>query len=421
MKIKRLPNLLALHLKRFKYQEKLQKYIKLTYRVVFPFELRLFNTSDDIENPDRLYELYAIVVHIGAGPYHGHYIAIIKSGGKWWTFDDQNVDSIEEADIEKYYGDIAGQGSGYVLFYQAVDLDMDSLGLAKAPSSTGESAPSTVASSTILTHNTPNGSAMPAANIGTNALALQTNNGEASEVMTPATGAVPIPRDHKSSTPAGAGVAGGFADRFFYGSGRKKEASTGSKDLSRKKSTLASMTSWKGGSQEAESADESGGERSSSEAGPAASFTATAGQTAVVLPGDSQTTPKKAAAEATDANGASSMSSWFRRKEKADRKERHGKDLSTGTDDLESAGGDFSETESNMDTSAYGGDTNTSPNTKKKSKAAKLPRRISLSLSKNKKIAKESGEDLEEVLSQPVPKTPDIPAQFLNQSQGGRH
>lgn len=65
MKIKRLPNVLALHLKRFKYQEDVQKYIKLTYRVAFPFELRLFNTVDDIPNPDRLYELFAIVVHIG--------------------------------------------------------------------------------------------------------------------------------------------------------------------------------------------------------------------------------------------------------------------------------------------------------------------------------------------------------------------
>ena len=65
MKIKKLPNVLALHLKRFKYQEDLQKYIKLTYRVAFPMELRLFNTADDTDDPDRLYELYAIVVHIG--------------------------------------------------------------------------------------------------------------------------------------------------------------------------------------------------------------------------------------------------------------------------------------------------------------------------------------------------------------------
>lgn len=65
MKIKRLPNVLALHLKRFKYQEDVGKYIKLAYRVAFPLELRLFNTADDAVDPDRLYELFAIVVHIG--------------------------------------------------------------------------------------------------------------------------------------------------------------------------------------------------------------------------------------------------------------------------------------------------------------------------------------------------------------------
>lgn len=65
MKIKKLPNVLALHLKRFKYQEDLGKYIKLAYRVAFPFELRLFNTVDDMDDADRLYNLFAIVVHIG--------------------------------------------------------------------------------------------------------------------------------------------------------------------------------------------------------------------------------------------------------------------------------------------------------------------------------------------------------------------
>jgi ubiquitin carboxyl-terminal hydrolase 9/13 len=65
MKIKKLPNVLALHLKRFKYQEDVQRYIKLSYRVAFPFELRLFNTVDDAQDPDRLYELFAIVVHVG--------------------------------------------------------------------------------------------------------------------------------------------------------------------------------------------------------------------------------------------------------------------------------------------------------------------------------------------------------------------
>ncbi|RCH98522.1 hypothetical protein CU097_012838 [Rhizopus azygosporus] len=127
MKIKKLPNILALHLKRFKYQEQLQKYIKLTYRVVFPFELRLFNTSDDTEDADRMYELWAIVVHIGSGPHHGHYVAIVKSNGQWMLFDDDVVTPIQEEDIQKYFSDLPGSGSGYVLFYQAIDLNMENI------------------------------------------------------------------------------------------------------------------------------------------------------------------------------------------------------------------------------------------------------------------------------------------------------
>jgi ubiquitin C-terminal hydrolase len=65
MKIKRLPNVLALHLKRFEYHEDVRRHHKLAYRVAFPLELRLFNTVDDTDDADRLYELFGIVVHIG--------------------------------------------------------------------------------------------------------------------------------------------------------------------------------------------------------------------------------------------------------------------------------------------------------------------------------------------------------------------
>ncbi|TFK56352.1 cysteine proteinase, partial [Heliocybe sulcata] len=121
MKIKILPPVLALHLKRFKYQESLGKYIKLSYRVAFPFELRLFNTVDDAEpTADRLYELFAVVVHIGNGPHHGHYITIVKSRAKWYVFDDESVDVIKESDIPKYFGENLA-GAAYVLYYQATD------------------------------------------------------------------------------------------------------------------------------------------------------------------------------------------------------------------------------------------------------------------------------------------------------------
>lgn len=48
--------------------------------------------SDDAVNPDRLYDLVAVVIHCGSGPNRGHYISIVKSHGLWLLFDDDMVD-----------------------------------------------------------------------------------------------------------------------------------------------------------------------------------------------------------------------------------------------------------------------------------------------------------------------------------------
>ncbi|XP_029443627.1 ubiquitin carboxyl-terminal hydrolase 46 isoform X4 [Rhinatrema bivittatum] len=123
MRVKRLPMILALHLKRFKYMEQLHRYTKLSYRVVFPLELRLFNTSSDAINLDRMYDLVAVVVHCGSGPNRGHYITIVKSHGFWLLFDDDIVEKIDAQAIEEFYGltsDISKNSeSGYILFYQS--------------------------------------------------------------------------------------------------------------------------------------------------------------------------------------------------------------------------------------------------------------------------------------------------------------
>ncbi|THC99368.1 hypothetical protein EYZ11_001180 [Aspergillus tanneri] len=124
MKIKRLPRILALHLKRFKYTEDLQRLQKLFHRVVYPYHLRLFNTTDDAEDPDRLYELYAVVVHIGGGPYHGHYVAIIKTQDRGWLlFDDEMVEPVDKNYVRNFFGDKPGLACAYVLFYQETTLE----------------------------------------------------------------------------------------------------------------------------------------------------------------------------------------------------------------------------------------------------------------------------------------------------------
>ena len=124
MKVKRLPKILALHLKRFRYTEDLQRLQKLFHRIVYPYHLRLFNTTDDAEDPDRLYELYAVVVHIGIGPYHGHYVSIIKTHDRGWLlFDDELVEPVDKAFVLNFFGDRANLACAYVLFYRETTLE----------------------------------------------------------------------------------------------------------------------------------------------------------------------------------------------------------------------------------------------------------------------------------------------------------
>lgn len=137
MKIKRLPKILALHLKRFKYTEDMTRLQKLFHRVVYPYYLRMFNTTDDAADPDRLYELYAVVVHIGGNAYHGHYVSIIKTQDRGWLlFDDEMVEPVDKHYVKNFFGDKPGQATAYVLFYQetteeAMQKEQEAEGLAE--------------------------------------------------------------------------------------------------------------------------------------------------------------------------------------------------------------------------------------------------------------------------------------------------
>ncbi|CAL9199224.1 ubiquitin carboxyl-terminal hydrolase 3-like [Musa acuminata AAA Group] len=121
MKIKKPPSILVIHLKRFKYIEHLGRNKKLSYRVVFPMELKLMNT---VEDPDTGYSLFAVVVHIGTGPNHGHYVSLVKSHNHWLYFDDETVEMIDELTMHKYFGSSQEYPSntehGYILFYESL-------------------------------------------------------------------------------------------------------------------------------------------------------------------------------------------------------------------------------------------------------------------------------------------------------------
>ena len=121
MKIKKPPHILVIHLKRFKYIEQLGRYKKLSYRVVFPLELKLSNT---VEDADIEYSLFAVVVHVGSGPNHGHYVSLVKSHNHWLFFDDENVEMIDESAVQTFFGSTQEYSSntdhGYILFYESI-------------------------------------------------------------------------------------------------------------------------------------------------------------------------------------------------------------------------------------------------------------------------------------------------------------
>lgn len=48
----------------------------------------------DSENSYKYYDLLAIIAHYGQGVIFGHYLSIIKIEGKWFIFDDDQIQVI---------------------------------------------------------------------------------------------------------------------------------------------------------------------------------------------------------------------------------------------------------------------------------------------------------------------------------------
>ena len=125
MRLKSLPNVMALHLKRFKFIEQAGSFRKISYRVAFPKELRMPNASEKAVGGERMYQLFAVVVHMGSRPHQGHYLAVIHSHDLWLLFDDEKVNTIDEETIATCFGvshdALTNTETGYLLFYQAMD------------------------------------------------------------------------------------------------------------------------------------------------------------------------------------------------------------------------------------------------------------------------------------------------------------
>lgn len=109
--IKRLPNVLCLHLKRFKFQafhrSKVDTYVQFPMKGL---DMSPYCLQDQDENPKAfLFDLAAVVVHHGSGVSAGHYTTFAFHDGLWYNFNDSNVTQTEE-------GHVSGS-KGYIFFY----------------------------------------------------------------------------------------------------------------------------------------------------------------------------------------------------------------------------------------------------------------------------------------------------------------
>lgn len=111
-KLLQLPEILCVHLKRFRHEYLMSYSSKISIPVSFPItglDLRQF-LAQDSPSACTNYNLCSVIVHLGnAGG--GHYTAYAKnlSNGRWYEFDDQFVTEVSESTVSN--------AEAYVLFY----------------------------------------------------------------------------------------------------------------------------------------------------------------------------------------------------------------------------------------------------------------------------------------------------------------
>ncbi|KAG9229858.1 hypothetical protein BJ875DRAFT_176361 [Amylocarpus encephaloides] len=98
LRIKSLPNVLCIQLKRFKQYNGLAS--KIDTKVSFPLQLEMFPYTNRAKNPDTkqsyelarscTYDLQTVVVHVG-NLETGHYVSYSRVGDQWFKFNDHNV------------------------------------------------------------------------------------------------------------------------------------------------------------------------------------------------------------------------------------------------------------------------------------------------------------------------------------------
>eukprot|EP00826_Nyctotherus_ovalis_P057653 TRINITY_DN7891_c0_g1_i2.p1 TRINITY_DN7891_c0_g1~~TRINITY_DN7891_c0_g1_i2.p1 ORF type:complete len:292 (-),score=61.38 TRINITY_DN7891_c0_g1_i2:77-952(-) len=109
---RKLPTILIVQFKRFRYIQGANQFRKLDYQIQFPFEIRIPSSQDEQTSKARLYALSGIIMHIGYGIQAGHYYSIVKMGESWVEFDDSRVKEVKKELVEALVECKIGSESG---------------------------------------------------------------------------------------------------------------------------------------------------------------------------------------------------------------------------------------------------------------------------------------------------------------------
>lgn len=120
LRLRKLPPVLSIQLKRFKHNHTNDTASKIEVRVETPLYLNLTKYVSEYDEADsgadkidsgKIYELFAVVTHIGS-VNTGHYVAFIKNSiGQWFKFDDSVVSHASHEEVQAT--------NAYLLFYIA--------------------------------------------------------------------------------------------------------------------------------------------------------------------------------------------------------------------------------------------------------------------------------------------------------------
>ena len=102
----KLPKVLCLHLKRFRWIPS----TKISTHIEFPFDLDVSQYTTNKSGSEGQYELFGVICHHGKGTVSGHYTSYCLNHGEWYHYNDSEVRVVSADEV--------AQVQAYILFYR---------------------------------------------------------------------------------------------------------------------------------------------------------------------------------------------------------------------------------------------------------------------------------------------------------------